>query len=279
MKCTKTTLAFMAAVALIASMQATTVAGFLPQQQQGVSATQLQAQSFLDRFRPKDPEPEVPAAIQGVGEEGCNLPSPSRVNTLAKPFQAKAFVSYFGTLAAGTAVFSGFLTDVTASYEWVEAWRTTWPLLGAVYLAAGITHFTLGEAYENIMPQKGAWGIWYLPGSAKFHVAWTGVAEILGGAGLLAGGIIDAFFPVYFDSPNLLSTAGLMSDSAACLFLLTIAVTPANIYMYTHGARLPTDGPEIPVTGHFIRAAMQIVLLGLLYQMGEGTFDAWRAAL
>lgn len=159
------------------------------------------------------------------------------------------------------------------SYEWVQTWRYTWPLLGVIYAAAGVTHFTLQDAYENIYPQKGSWGLWYLPGSSEFHVKWTGVAEIVGGLGLVIGGLIDAFAPVYFDCPNVITNAGLLSDSAAGLLLLTIAVTPANIYMFTHGARLPVDGPEVPVVGHAIRGIMQVVLFGLLYEMGQGTFE------
>jgi uncharacterized membrane protein len=91
--------------------------------------------------------------------------------------------------------------------------------------------------------------------------------------GLAIGGIIDAFFPVYHSSPNLLVEAGLESDSAALLFLVTIAVTPANIYMYTHGAKLPMGGPIIPLSFHAIRGIMHVVLLGLLFQMAQGAFE------
>ena len=136
-----------------------------------------------------------------------------------------------------------------------------------------MTHFTLAEAYENIYPCKGAWGIWYLPGSKEFHVKWTGVAEFVGGIGLLVGGAFDAFAPVYTSCPNVITSAGIGSDAAAGLLLLTAVVTPANIYMYTHGAKLPMDGPDVPIVGHLIRGIMQVVLFGLLYQMGEGTFE------
>lgn len=231
--------------------------------------------SSLHIFNKKNaPEPiPAPVLIQGVGDEGCNLPSPSGVNTLSKPIQASIFFGILAILGVLTVPFSSFLDDITMKYEWVQSWRYTWPLLGAIYAAAGVTHFTLQDAYENIYPQKGAWGIWYLPGSAEFHVKWTGVAEILGGVGLLIGGLLDAFAPVYNTSPNLLTSAGIGSDSAAALLLLTIAVTPANIYMFTHGARLPVDGPEVPVAGHVVRGLMQVVLFGLLYQMGAGTFE------
>lgn len=57
--------------------------------------------------------------------------------------------------------------------------------------------------------------------------------------------------------------------AAASLAALTLAVTPANVYMFTHGAimaGLPgpaADGP-IPVYFHLVRFALQAVLLALL---------------
>merc|ERR1712238_550337 len=93
----------------------------------------------------------------------------------------------------------------------------------------------MGE-YENIFPSRNAWGIWGIPGNAEFHVKWTGLVEVIAGLGLLVGGAFDALAPVWYTSPNLFTAAGLDSDSAAALLLLSICVTPANIYMYTHGA-------------------------------------------
>jgi len=109
-------------------------------------------------------------------------------------------------------------------------------------------------------------GVWQLPGSAEFHVAWTGVAEIAGGAGLLIGAAADAL--------GFARLRWLKPSSAACLAALTLAVTPANVYMYTHGAMMdglpgpPVDGP-IPVSAHFARFALQAVLLALLAGMAR----------
>jgi uncharacterized membrane protein len=221
----------------------------------------------------KNPSVAESVVIQGVGDEGCALPSPSGINTLDKSFQAAVFFGIFAVLGVSTASLSSIVSDATTKYEWLQNWRYTWPLLGAIYAAAGVTHFTVQEEYENIYPAKGSWGIWYLPGSKGFHVQWTGVAEFLGGVGLLIGGAIDAFAPTYISSPNIVTQAGIESDSAAGLFLLTLAVTPANIYMFTHGARLPKDGPEVPIAGHAVRGIFQVILLTMLYQMGLGTFD------
>lgn len=58
-------------------------------------------------------------------------------------------------------------------------------------------------------------------GSDKFHVQWTGVAEVLGGLGLCLGALPFDFVPDW-----------LSPASAYGLFLLTAVVTPSNIYMY-----------------------------------------------
>lgn len=106
-------------------------------------------------------------------------------------------------------------------------------------------------------------GLWQLPGSPEFHVAWTGVAEILGGAGLLGGAVAERLA---------LRPLGWVRQSAALgLFTLTLAVTPANIYMFTHGAMMeglpgPASAGPIPVSAHAVRLGLQCVLLGMLWQ-------------
>ena len=55
----------------------------------------------------------------------------------------------------------------------IKNWQQTFFALGAVYMLLGATHFALPSAYTNIFPPQGTWGLWYLPGSADFHVAWA----------------------------------------------------------------------------------------------------------
>lgn len=88
----------------------------------------------------------------------------------------------------------------------------------------------------------------------------TGVAEILGGAGVVLG----ALPPVRDAAPWLQPAA------ASGLFALTLAVTPANIKMFTHNA--PGPGPEGQVTppaGHAVRGLLQIFLLTVLWGMAN----------
>lgn len=85
-------------------------------------------------------------------------------------------------------------------------------------------------------------------------MAWTGVAEILGGAGVLLGTLP----PVAEALPWLQPTAALG------LFALTFAVTPANIAMYTHN--MPGPVPKvIPPAGHAARFVLQVFLLTTLW--------------
>ena len=134
------------------------------------------------------------------------------------------------------------------------SWQAASPaVLGALYVAAGALHFPKLKEMCNIVPPKGTWGLWYVPGQASFHVKWTGVVEVLAGAGLVAG-----WFGV--------GPPSLLKKSAAVLFALTAAVTPANVYMFTHGAQFP-KGQKFPVIGHVARAAVQCALLSTMWTL------------
>lgn len=211
----------------------------------------------------------VYAAIEpGVGDEGCKAPSPSRINTLPLPVQAAVFAGVsIGLGVTTTAAVSAFELLESALPGPIAVWKTTWGLIGVIYALAGYAHFAIKDDFINIMPAQGSWGFWYLPGSKEFHVLWTGVVELLAGA-YLAAGSVDALLQLHL-LPAL--WANPVSDAASILLLLTILVTPANIYMYTHGARLPVKGPETPITFHLIRGAMQVLLFVIFYELATPT--------
>ncbi|EKX52683.1 hypothetical protein GUITHDRAFT_150628, partial [Guillardia theta CCMP2712] len=191
------------------------------------------------RSFPLAPSPRSSAPFHaGKGIMAIRCLAPSGIDALPLSLQAATFVSIFAGLGLGTALLSGptfSAVERTLPKGWFSSWKKTWPLLGLVYVLAGVAHFTAKDAFLAIYPPLGTWGLWFLPGSAEFHVAWTGVAEVLGGSGLLLGGTIQALGREDL-LPN--SMKGVKYASALALFLLTLAVTPANIYMYTHG--IPT---------------------------------------
>lgn len=130
---------------------------------------------------------------------------------------------------------------------------------GALFILAGYTHFSEKEAYAELVPPKGTWGgLWQVPAPkskelglsyADYHVLWSGVAEIGGGLLLVLGGI--GAFPIQI--------------AAFLMFLLTLAVTPANIYMFTHDAQLSIAPPFKYPTAHIARGVIQSVVLALFW--------------
>ena len=208
-----------------------------------------------------------PLIQPGIGDEGCALPSPSRINTLSPPFQFAIFLAISGALYTGTGSAINGLHFLQQQFPGpMNLWITTWPLLGLVFTIAGVAHFTICDEFMNMMPAPGSWGFWYLPGSKRFHVLWTGIVEIIGGILLFAGGVSN-----FFGSQVLGSDTA--ASGALILLALTILVTPSNIYMYTHGARLPMNGPEIPVKFHYIRLSVQVILFAFLYILAEPVIE------
>lgn len=106
--------------------------------------------------------------------------------------------------------------------------------LGFVFLwfaIGGIAHFTATEREMSIVPPALPW--------PRAIVLATGVFELLGAAGLLL--------------PRWRAAAGVG------LFLLTIAVTPANVYMLWHA-----DAFNVPYWLLVLRLPVQAGLLALI---------------
>jgi len=190
----------------------------------------------------------------GYGDEGKGnrqiVASPSGINTLPIWQQQAVFGAAFGTLFATTNLLRPIFVHIPdIPFIGVYLWHPE--LLGPIFVAAGVSHFLVDD-FLNIYPPPGTWGFWNLPGTAKFHVVWTGIAEILGGIGLIVGAY--------------LGNQALFSLSAASLLALCFAVYPANFYMFTHGAELP-KGVKMENNAHLGRFVAQIVLCGVLAGM------------
>ena len=192
--------------------------------------------------------------------------APSGIDALPDTLQQAAFVSTYAGL--GIAAFASATAYESAreksSSVWWDRWET-WSAfsLGITLVFAGRSHFTQPEAFKAIYPPIGTWGFWALPGSSDFHVAWTGVAEILGGAGLLAS-CAQRVASAPSELPRLLPSA------ARAALLLILTVTPANIYMFTHGAIMPgvIEG-ELPLNWHAGRFIAQAIVLSVLLTLSE----------
>jgi uncharacterized membrane protein len=108
--------------------------------------------------------------------------------------------------------------------------------LGFVFLwffIGGLAHFTFTDTEMRIIPPS-------LP-DPRLLVLVSGVFELLGAFGILI--------------------ARLRSAAGWGLILLTIAVTPANAYMWLH----PDLYPEVPYWALTVRMPFQVLLLLLIW--------------
>jgi hypothetical protein len=97
----------------------------------------------------------------------------SGVDMLPLGAQAAVFAGIMSSIALFGLALAGPILDSAERalpVGWFDAWAKTWPLLGFVYVFAGTAHFSSAAAFEAIYPPLGTWGLWYLPGSAAFHV-------------------------------------------------------------------------------------------------------------
>lgn len=209
----------------------------------------------------------------------------SGIDQLPLWMQTSIFFGIYGALGLSVLPLNNVINKTSKSFIGLEKWRdlfidTSFPLvLGSLYLTAGIGHFVAMDSFISIYPPLGTWGIWYIPGSASFHVAWTGIVEILGGLGLVGGGAGKVLASLTGDGEGSDDTeSGLFTFdklsiplSSLVLFVLTIVVTPANIYMYTHGATMG-DGPPLDLSFHLLRFAIQAVLLSVLLTLSKDSF-------
>ena len=97
------------------------------------------------------------------------------------------------------------------------------------FMGGGITHFTNTPFFVHITPPFVPWPF--------VAVYVSGAFEILGAIGILI--------------PRWRQLAG------TCLFILTIAVTPANIYMWLHPELFAGNSP----TALTLRLVLQVMLL------------------
>ena len=196
-------------------------------------------------------------------------PDPTILISAKPPDEQKLWISGIsGGLLVGTAVLVTILTAVEGALP--PGWFGNLGNLGAVpvgliFAALGAAHFAKKETFTSIVPPLGTWGgLWQVPAPgaeklglsyAEYHTSWSGVAELLGGLLLAASGL--GLVPV-----------AVQQLDAFLMLLLTLAITPANIYMATHDAQMSGGPPPMAYPdAHVFRGVIQVLLLAAFWKL------------
>jgi uncharacterized membrane protein len=239
------------------------------------------AATMMPRFHPRDVKRSAPATCLKLSKDTDRESAAGTSVVVERPdpkvllsardgeTQKAGIAAIVAALAVGTYLCVQALTALEHLLPsgWFEAWRYyTWTVpMGAIFLLAGISHFALKDTFTSFVPPMGTWGgLWQVPAPGadklgltyeEYHSYWTGIAEIGGGLLLILSG-----FP--FNVPLIPTQV-----PAFLLFLLTCAVTPANIYMFTHDIQPPRLPPIPYPEGHAFRGVMQCVLLSIFWKL------------
>eukprot|EP00536_Pseudo-nitzschia_multiseries_P018292 jgi/Psemu1/228447/e_gw1.2357.2.1 len=244
--------------------------------------------------------PSSPSVVRsGVGSgSGSGFGTPATSNLFAQPTiatndevkdpstlvsaqddstQQASFVAIFGGVFAGSIAFIELynLLEGILPSSIFDPFYTILPcVLSGAFIAAGIAHFALEDTFTAFVPPKGSWGgLWQVPAPGsealgltyeQYHSFWSGIAEVLVGSWLLVSTLQPDLLPFVYGAD-----AGWSASTvpAALMFGLTAAVTPANIYMYTHNPVVPRI-PALPYPwGHAGRGLLQCALLAVFYKL------------
>lgn len=132
---------------------------------------------------------------------------------------------------------------MTNNAEHPHATAPSWPARAALVIVflwfaiGGVAHFVFTEAQMRIVPP---WIPW-----PRAAVLVSGALELLGAAGLLLPSTRRA--------------------AAWGLFALTLAVTPANVYMLEQASAFPA----VPYWALVLRLPLQLVLLALIWKVAR----------
>ena len=185
------------------------------------------------------------------------------------------------TIAAATVLSVLLVDDITMRFETVQDWRYAWPLVGTLYVVTGMSSWfrtnsnresgaldTVKDTTDQLT------SIVPLPSNR-----WVRGLAALAGVGLLVGGYMDAFFPVWYTSPDLLGTrAGIEADSAAILLMLTVGSIATNVNKYCSLKMGQNDNDILDLDENaldFPSWTVAVVLCAQLWEIASATFYSW----
>ena len=181
------------------------------------------------------------------------------------------------TIAAATVLSVLLVDDITMRFETVQDWRYAWPLVGTLYVVTGMSSwFRTNSNKESVLGKlkditDQLTSIVPLPSNR-----WVRGLAALAGVGVLVGGYMDAFFPVWYTSPDLLGTrAGIEADSAAILLMLTVGSIATNVNKYCSLKMGQNDNDNLDLDENvldFPSWTVAVVLCTQLWEIASATF-------
>lgn len=195
--------------------------------------------------------------------------------------QQSSFILISSGILAGSIVFLNlynYLEGVLPPSIFAPFYTVLPYVLSLAFISAGVAHFAIEDTFTSFVPPKGSWGgLWQVPAPGsdqlgltyeQYHSFWSGIAEILVGSWLiLATAATNGILPFGDATGGIGDILGTATIPAALMWVLTAAVTPANIYMYTHNPVVPRI-PALPYPwGHVARGLLQCALLGVFSKL------------
>jgi hypothetical protein len=162
--------------------------------------------------------------------------------------------------------------NMFVDFEWMQAWRYTWPCVGLLFVYEGCS--SLVQEFGLVSPPQitslgvkkqvdNEISVTELASETislqSDRPVWLRAIAILAGASLVIGGAADAFLPVYVTGPNLLTRAGLAPDAAALLASYQAVVLMGRVW----------SNSKINLT----ICGAQVLLLSQLLVLGAGSFE------
>ena len=259
---------------------------------------------YADDFVSNDTDGLMPQQAQAkVGRTSNNRIGGRRIISLADaPTSSIDNAKTAFAITAATIMAVLFIDGITMRFETVQEWRYAWPSLGIVYVISGLSS-VLGSSGGSKKPQQknDSSGVEYdadggvlntLGGSSIRSLSSyvpipndpvLGGLAALAGIGVLIGGYIDAFFPVWYTSPDLLGTrAGIEADSAAILLILTVYGVFGNIGRFAISRNveyykiMKDNENDITMSSlQFPSWAVAVILCSQLWEIVSATFYSW----
>ena len=204
----------------------------------------------------------------GIDEvEPEEVPSKYLLCSKSPTVQKVGVAAIFAAILAGTSrIVKAFNAVQAANPVRFDAWKQSWALaFGILWTLFGALHFSQAETFSSIVPPLGTWGgLWKVPAPgaerwglsySDYHTYWSGVCESGGGLLLLLSRfcLVPSFLP-----PRL---------PAALLGLLVLAVTPANIYVFTHNVEMKNAPPMPYPHGRLFRFGLQCLVLAMFWKL------------